>query len=37
MILGISINEFNGTIIVSDGSEFVDGLALGFDVGCVGE
>ncbi len=36
-ILGISINEFNRTIIVSEGSEFMDGLEVGFDVGCVGE
>jgi hypothetical protein len=35
--LGISIYEFNRTIIVSEGSEFVDGLAVGVDVGCVGE
>ncbi len=36
-ILGISIDEFNKTIIVCEGSAFVDGLAGGFDVGCVGE
>jgi hypothetical protein len=35
--LGIRNNEFNRTIIVSEGSEFVDGMAVGFDVGCVGE
>jgi hypothetical protein len=33
----ISINEFNRTTIVSEGSEFVEVLAVDFDVGCVGE
>jgi hypothetical protein len=28
---------FNKTIIVCEGSKFADGLAVGFDVGCVGE
>jgi hypothetical protein len=36
-ILGISINEFIRTIIVCEGSKKADGLAVGFDVGCVGE
>ncbi len=33
----ISINVFNKTIIVCEGSEFTDGLAVGFNVGCVSE
>jgi hypothetical protein len=35
--LGISINEFNRAIIVCERIEFADGLAVGFDFGCVGE
>ncbi len=30
-------DKLNRTIIVSEGSEFMDGLAVDFDVGCVGE
>jgi hypothetical protein len=33
----MSVNKFIKTIIVCECSEFVDGLSVGLDVGCVGE